>query len=94
MSKEPSVKQWFFVCYDQLNHDIFPWSCGNRIENGLIFIESKAKGDSLNYHQQKLALLLSNMRHFAKEAEDLGHPVRYYHTDGNYSGLLTEITSD
>ena len=94
MRKSPDDVGWFFVCYDQLNHNIFPWSNGNRAENGLIFIESKAKGDSLNYHQQKLALLLSNMRHFAKESEDLGHPVKYYHTDGNYCDLLTEITSD
>ena len=70
MRKSSDDVGWFFVCYDQLNHNIFPWSNGNRAENGLIFIESKAKGDSLNYHQQKLALLLSNMRHFAKESED------------------------
>ena len=52
MRKSPDDVGWFFVCYDQLNHNIFPWSNGNRAENGLIFIESKAKGDSLDYHQQ------------------------------------------
>jgi len=82
---------WYFVAYDQLNHDIFPWSNGDRTNNGLILIESKAKGNSLNYHKQKLALLLSNMRHFAKEAEDLGHPVMYRFTDGNYHDELTKL---
>ena len=66
MGKQP--EKWFFVCYDQLNHDIFPWASSNRDKIGLIFIESLEKGNSLNFHKQKLALILSNMRHFAKEA--------------------------
>ncbi|MEC8540500.1 MAG: cryptochrome/photolyase family protein [Candidatus Thermoplasmatota archaeon] len=82
---------WYFVPYDQLNHEIFPWSQGNRENNGLILIESKQKGTSLNYHKQKLALLLSNMRHFAAEAKALGHPVNYQFTDGSYYDLLSEI---
>ena len=85
---------WYFVAYDQLNHDIFPWSNDERANNGLILIESKAKGNSLNYHKQKLALLLSNMRHFAKEAEDLGHPVMYRFTDGNYHDELTKLCQE
>ncbi len=85
---------WYYVPYDQLNHDIFPWASGSRKGNGLILIESATKGNSLNYHKQKLAFLLSNMRHFADEAQELGHPVRYYHTDGNYHDLLREITGE
>ena len=37
---------WYFVPYDQLNHEIFPWSEGNRENNGLILIESRQKGTS------------------------------------------------
>ena len=25
---------WYFVAYDQLNHDIFPWSDDERTNNG------------------------------------------------------------
>ena len=85
---------WFFVPYDQLNHEIFPWSEGNRENNGLILIESRMKGNSLNYHKQKLALLLSNMRHFAAEAKELGHPVKYHFTDGNYHDSLAEMHAE
>lgn len=92
MGKQP--EKWFFVCYDQLNHDTFPWACNNREEIGLILIESMQKGNSLNYHKQKLALILSNMRHFAKEAEELGHIVRYHKTSGNYHDLLTDLCGE
>jgi len=91
---EEKVKRWYFVCYDQLNHEIFPWSKFKREETGLIFIESKLKGSSKNYHKQKLAFLLSNMRHFASESEDLGHPIRYYYTDSNYFDTLEKITQE
>ena len=84
---------WYFVCYDQLNHNIFPWS-KNRKDTGLILIESESKGMSKNYHKQKLALLLSNMRHFAIEAEELGHQVKYYHTKDNYKIKLGEIVKN
>ena len=90
MNKTEAPSRWYFVCYDQLNHDIFPWS-KNREDIGLILIESELKGNSLNYHKQKLAMLLSNMRHFAKEAEELGHQVRYYFTKGNYKDELSKI---
>ena len=38
--------EWFFVPYDQLNHDIFPWAKSEREKNGLILIESSKKGKS------------------------------------------------
>lgn len=94
MTSENNAKRWYFVCYDQLNHEIFPWSKYPRDETGLIFIESKNKGNSLNYHKQKLAYLLSNMRHFALEARELGHPVRYSYTEGDYSEKLEKLIQE
>ena len=82
---------WFFVSYDQLNHDIFPWANYERKNNGLILIESSQKGNSKNFHKQKLALLLSNMRHFAEEAKSLGHPVIYKSSELGYSEVLGEL---
>lgn len=94
MSSEFGTKRWYFVCYDQLNHDQYPWANFPRKDTGLILIESMTKGKSLNYHKQKLGLLLSNMRHFALEAEDLGHPVRYCFTEGNYHDTLENLVEE
>ena len=91
MSKSVDSVNWFFVPYDQLNHDIFPWADSDRGSNGLIFVESSKKGNSKNFHKQKLALLLSNMRHFSEEAKSLGHPVIYKSTKLGYSEVLEEL---
>ena len=34
------------------------------------------------------------MRHFAKEAEELGHIVRYHKTLGNYHDLLNHLCEE
>ena len=82
---------WFFVPYDQLNHYIFPWANLERKKAGLIFIESSKKGNSKNFHKQKLALLLSNMRHFSDEAKSLGHPIIYEKTTFGYREVLENL---
>ncbi|MGQ9837626.1 MAG: cryptochrome/photolyase family protein [Cyanobacteriota bacterium] len=43
----------------------------------VIFIESHAWARARNYHQQKLVLVWSAMRHFAQELQQLGYPVTY-----------------
>jgi deoxyribodipyrimidine photolyase-related protein len=85
------VKAWVWVCYDQLNLKLFD-SIQQRVGSiGLVFIESEAKGRSRPYHKQKIALLLSNMRHFALEAQSKGFPIRYYATKGGYHDALESI---
>ena len=91
MSRSKDIVDWFYVPYDQLNHDIFPWANMDRQKAGLIFIESAKKGTSKKFHKQKLALLLSNMRHFSEEAKSLGHPIIYKSTSLGYRNILDEL---
>ena len=89
--RENQPERWHFVIYDQLNLDAFSWSEGIPKDNGLIFIETLAKGTSKKYHKQKLGFLISNMRHFALEAKDAGHPVRYIIDERPYEIILKEL---
>ena len=61
------VKKWVYLPYDQLNTAVGPATEFTPNDTGLILIESLAKGKRRPYHQQKLALILCNQRHFALE---------------------------
>lgn len=79
-----------FILHDQLNLKAWPeWI--NDEKPLLIFIESKAKGESLPYHKQKLTYVLSSMRHFAIECAKSGFNVFYYSTEGHYDDGLSAI---
>ena len=81
------VDTWHFVSYDQLSQDLLP----ENKDVGLIFIETSWKAKQLPYHKQKLALLLSNQRHFALEMQDAGYPVRYVFSEKEYGEALAEL---
>ena len=83
------VERWHFVAYDQLNQELLPEAEAKSL--GLIFIETAWKAKQLPYHKQKLALQLSNQRHFALEMQQLGHPIRYVFSEEEYSVILEEI---
>lgn len=83
------VERWHFVAYDQLNRELLPEAEPESL--GLIFIETSWKAKQLPYHKQKLALQLSNQRHFALEMQQLGHPIRYVFSEKEYSLILEEI---
>ncbi|MCJ2542506.1 cryptochrome/photolyase family protein [Thermostichus vulcanus] len=48
----------------------------------VILIESSDWANRRNYHQQKLVLVWSAMRHFAQELQNQGYPVTYVESDG------------
>ena len=73
---------WVFLLYDQLNLELIPFNSEAPHNVGIILIESLTKGKRRPYHKQKLAVLLSNLRHFALEAQAVGHPVLYVTTEG------------
>ncbi|WP_445664600.1 cryptochrome/photolyase family protein [Fodinibius sp. AD559] len=82
-----------FVLHDQLNLSVWPdWICEEKPL--LIFIEAKAKGDSLPYHKKKLTSVLSSMRHFAIECYEKDYPVYYHPTEGGFDGGLAEILTE
>ena len=86
------VERWHFVAYDQLNQELLPEAEPESL--GLIFIETSWKAKQLPYHKQKLALQLSNQRHFALEMQQLGHPIRYAFSEKEYSLILEEIVRE
>ncbi len=47
----------------------------------ILMVESLAWVKRRNYHQQKIALVWSAMRHFAADLQQQGHPVTYQETD-------------
>lgn len=54
---------------------------GPRPDAVVLFIESKKRGHWLRYHQQKLVLVYSAMRHFAADLRKAGWVVDYHHLD-------------
>ena len=83
-------KEWHFVAYDQLNAHLFP-DYKTPQDLGLIFVETKWKPKQIPYHKQKLVLLLSNMRNFALEMQEIGHPVIYLQSESDYSSTLMPV---
>lgn len=84
-------KQWYYIAYDQLSLDLSPIKDANPDTSGIILIETTSKGRRRPYHKQKLAILLTNMRHFALEAADKGFHVHYIFTHAPYAKALTSF---
>ena len=87
-------RRWFFVPYDQLNQDFGPWRTMPPHEIGFVFCESQWKPKQRPYHKQKLALLLSNQRHFALEQAKRGVAVRYLMGESSYCEQLKETVEE
>ena len=86
------VENWHFIAYDQLHQELIPDS--EKPLLGLIFIETTWKANQLPYHKQKLALLLSNQRHFALEMQSLGYPIKYIFSNQDYGSILEKISQE
>ncbi len=65
------------VLGDQLNRDVGPLASMEPAEASVLMIESEALADSLPHHKQKLVLVFSAMRHFARALEEAGFTVDY-----------------
>ncbi len=70
-------RRWLFVPYDQLTDAVGPLARVPAREIGIIVVECPSKAARRPYHKQKLALLLSNLRHFALEQAARGVAVRH-----------------
>lgn len=84
-------RRWIFVPEDQLSDDIGPISRSDPREIGIILIESHWKAARRPYHKQKLALLWSNLRHFAIEQASRGVAVRYLTTTQPFQATLAPL---
>lgn len=87
-------RKWFYLPYDQVTDKIGPFSQLPPQECGIILIESPWKASRRPYHKQKLALILSNLRHFALEQAARGVAVRHIVVNGPYSQGLEQVVSE
>lgn len=72
-----------WVLGDQLSLRNSALAAADRQPDVVLMIESKARGAFMRYHQQKLVLVYSAMRHFAAELRAAGWQVDYYRLEEN-----------
>jgi deoxyribodipyrimidine photolyase-related protein len=84
-------RRWVYVPYDQLNDGVGPLASGDDV--GVVLIETTAKPARRPYHQQKLALVLANMRQFALEQAARGVAVDYRFSTRSYAEVLREVVA-
>lgn len=82
------ARRFVFVPYDQLSGGIGPLVHEPPQSLGIVLVESPWKAARRPYHKQKLALLLSNLRHFALEQARRGVAVAHLVHDGPYRDAL------
>lgn len=73
---DESGRRWLFVSYDQLTDAVGPLSRAPPRELGIVLVECPGKAARRLYHKQKLALVLTSLRHFALEQADRGAATR------------------
>lgn len=87
-------RRWLFVPYDQLHDGIGPLAKEPPHELGIVLVESRTKAARRPYHRQKLALVLTNLRHFALEQAARGVAVRHVATNGDYASALAPLVGE
>lgn len=68
-----------WILGDQLTHRHSALAKADRDADVVLFIESRKRGAHIRYHQRKLVLIYSAMRHFARELREAGWTVDYHH---------------
>lgn len=89
-----SQRSWIFVPPDQLSDAIGPLSRAAPTELGIVLVESPWKAELRPYHKQKLALVLTNLRHFALEQAKRGVAVRHVVSPGPYREALAPLCEE
>ena len=77
--------------YDQLTDAVGPLATMPPDEVGIVLVETLWKPAQRRYHKQKLALLLTNLRHFALEQARRGVAVEHVAGSASYATLLEPI---
>ena len=71
------VKRLILILGDQLSHNISCLKGASRADDVVVMAEVMAEGSYVPHHPQKIALVLSAMRHFAADLRDAGWTVAY-----------------
>jgi deoxyribodipyrimidine photolyase-related protein len=93
-NSDPRRRTWLFVPEDQLSQAMGPLSREDPRTIGIILIESYWKATRRPYHQQKLALVWTNLRHFALEQAARQVAVRYVFVDHPYHVALAPLAKE
>ncbi len=92
--KQIAARRWIYLPYDRLTDRTGPLHDIPAAEAGLILVESGAKGHRREYHKKKIALLLSNERHFALEQAARGVAVLYAVEEGTHGDGLLKLQNE
>ena len=84
-------RRWIFVPYDQLGDAYGPLAREKPRDVGIVLVECPGKAARRPYHKQKLALVLTSLRHFALEQAERGVAVRHVVGDTYREALEKEI---
>lgn len=94
LQPDPKNRIWLFITYDQLSDSIGPLSYEDPTSLGIVLVENPWKAARRPYHKQKLALILSNLRHFALELALKGIAARHVIADGPYRMALKSLIAE
>ena len=88
-----SVRNLIPILVDQLSPDITSLRAANRDRDVVLISEVAAETGYVPHHKKKIAFVLSAMRHFAAELEQLGWTVDLVRLDdeGNTGTITGEI---
>jgi deoxyribodipyrimidine photolyase-related protein len=94
--RQPKIgkRQWVFVPYDQLSDQIGPLSRQQPGSLGVILIENTWKASLRPYHKQRLAFIVTNLRHFALEQAQRGLAIRYMVSNRPYCQTLEPLIAE
>ena len=70
--------QTLWILADQLSPDNAALAGADPANSMVLIVESKARGEVVRYHQQKLVLVYSGMRHFARDLRAAGWRVDHH----------------
>ena len=87
-------RRWVYVPYDRFADRTGPLAEQCAGDTGIVIVESIAKALRRPYHKRKLALLISNMRHFALEQAERGVAVLYHFTEGTHGQALLKLQQE
>jgi deoxyribodipyrimidine photolyase-related protein len=88
--KDIGNRRWIYVPYDRLTYRSGPLAEQPPQDTGIVMLEALEKAHRRPYHKKKLALLISNQRHFALEQAARGVKVVYLLTKGIFADGLLE----
>jgi deoxyribodipyrimidine photolyase-related protein len=92
--RERKAARAVYVAYDQLSRDLGALAHADPRETCVVLVENAAKARRRPVHQQKLALVLANQRHFALELARAGFDVRYVVGDAPYRDILRPVAAE